>query len=119
MNKYKNKPTEVDGMVFPSRREANRYAELKLLQRTGRIKALRTQVPFELIEAQRSPPTRLASGKSRPGRVLERAVVYVADFVYEEDGETVVEDAKGVRTKDYIIKRKLMLLKYGVRIREV
>lgn len=58
--------------------------------------------------------------KGKPVRVLmERSCSYVADFVYECDGETVVEDTKGFRTKEYIIKRKLMLYKYGIQIREI
>lgn len=103
MNKYHAKKTILDGMVFDSRREANRYAELKLLQRAGEIKNLRCQVPFELIPSQDG----------------ERAVKYIADFVYEENGKEVVEDSKGFHPKDYIIKRKLMLWVHGIKVREV
>lgn len=53
------------------------------------------------------------------GKVVERECSYKADFVYTEGGETVVEDVKGYRTKEYIIKRKLMLHVYGIRIREI
>lgn len=100
--KYGNKKTTVDGVAFDSRKEANRYAELKLLERCKAIEELQLQVPFELIPKQ-------------PG---ERACVYKADFVYRENGQLVVEDAKGVRTKDYIIKRKLMLYLHGIKIKE-
>ena len=55
----------------------------------------------------------------KKGKVIERPVKYVADFMYEENGQQVIEDAKGVRTKEYILKRKLMLYRYGIRIREV
>lgn len=103
MNKYHAKKTVLDGMMFDSRRESNRYAELKLLQRAGKIKNLRRQVPFELIPSQDG----------------ERAVKYIADFVYEENGKEVVEDAKGFRPKEYIIKRKLMLWVHGIKVREV
>lgn len=103
MNKYHAKKTILDGMVFDSRREANRYAELKLLQRAGKIKNLRRQVPFELIPSQDG----------------ERAVKYIADFVYEENGKEIVEDVKGFRPKDYIIKRKLMLWVHGIKVWEV
>lgn len=103
MNKYHAKKTVLDGIVFDSRREANRYAELKLLQRAGEIKSLRCQVPFELIPSQDG----------------ERAVKYIADFVYEENGKEVVEDAKGFHPKEYIIKRKLMLWVHGIKVREV
>lgn len=109
--KYNNKKITVDGQIFDSKKEANRYKELLLLEKAGEIKDLRTQVKFKLIPAQRDEAT---------GKVIERECSYKADFVYyEEDGETVVEDVKGFRTKDYIIKRKLMLYQYGIRIREV
>lgn len=97
-----------DGITFDSRKEANRYRELVLLERAGRIQNLQCQVKFELIPSQRVD-----------GRVVERAVQYVADFVYTQDGKTVVEDTKGFKTKDYIIKRKLMLHIHNIRIKEV
>lgn len=107
-SKYGNRKIFVDGIVFDSRREAARWQELKLLERAGGITELERQVSYTLI-----PPQRI--GK----RVAERAVTYIADFRYRENGETVVEDAKGMRTRDYIIKRKLMLYVHGIRIREV
>lgn len=108
--KYNNKKITVDGQIFDSKKEASRYEELILLEKAGAIKDLRTQVKFKLIPAQRDEAT---------GKVIERECSYKADFVYEEDGKTVVEDVKGFRTKEYIIKRKLMLWRYGIRIREV
>jgi hypothetical protein len=108
MAKYGNRKVERDGIVFDSVKECQRYCELKLMQRAGVISDLKLQVPFELIPAQRID-----------GKVVERAVVYKADFVYKQDGQTVVEDTKGVRTKEYIIKRKLMLWIHSIRIREV
>ena len=102
-NKYKNVEQIVDGIKFQSRREATRYAELMLLQRSGLIQNLRLQVPFELIPKQQG----------------ERAVKYIADFVYDENGETIVEDVKGVRTDVYKIKKKLMLKVHGIRVKEV
>jgi hypothetical protein len=78
------------------------------MQRAGVISDLRLQVPYELIPAQRID-----------GKVVERAVNYIADFVYMENGVTIVEDAKGCRTKEYILKRKMMLWRHGIRIREV
>ena len=92
--------------------------ELRILEKTGEITGLRRQVRFLLIPEQREPDTVGPKGGVKKGKVLERAVYYVADFVYEEVGGTVVEDAKGMRTKDYIIKRKLMLERHGIRIRE-
>lgn len=112
-NKYHNKKVAVGGMTFDSRKEARRWNELLLLQRAGMISGLKRQVPFLLIPTQK---TETADGKWR----TERPVKYVADFVYtEKDGREVVEDTKGVRTPDYIIKRKLMLYIKGIAIREI
>lgn len=88
-----------------SHKEHDRANQLKLWQRAGVISNLREQVPYELIPAQER----------------ERACKYIADFVYTDNdtGETIVEDTKGVRTKEYIIKRKLMLYVHGIRIKEV
>lgn len=108
--KYHNRKTIVNGHTFDSKKEANRYSELLLLERAGAIHDLRTQVKYVLIPSQRSKET---------GKVIERECSYKADFVYTEGGETIVEDVKGFRTKEYIIKRKLMLYVYGIRIREI
>lgn len=109
MNKYHAGKTETDGMIFDSRKEATRYCELKLLEKAGEISSLLRQVKYTVIPAQRDTD----------GKIIERECTYIADFVYIENGETVVEDVKGMRTKEYIIKRKLMLWRYGIRIREV
>ena len=122
-NKYRNRKVTVGGETFDSQREYNRYRELLLMVRAGAIHDLFRQVKFELIPAQyetverysEKTGKRLTDGK----RCLERAVDYIADFVYWEGDTMVVEDAKGVRTDEYILKRKLMLLVHGVRIREV
>lgn len=108
MQKYRARKTEVDGIVFDSKLEAHRYRELKLLEKAGEISDLQLQVKYELIPAQRLD-----------GKVVERALNYVADFVYLENNKWVVEDTKGVRTRDYIIKRKLMLYVHHIRIKEV
>lgn len=93
-----------------SRKEHERACQLKLIQRAGLISDLREQVKYQLIPAQRDPQ----------GNLLERECAYVADFVYTgADGNTVVEDTKGFRTKDYIIKRKLMLHVHGIQIKEI
>lgn len=117
--KFSNKTALIDGIKFQSRKEANRYCELKLLERSGKIKNLELQKTFELIPTQREPETMTKTGKVRQGKVIEQSVKYVADFVYTENGKTVVEDTKGFRTKDYIIKRKLMLYVYGIKIKEI
>lgn len=108
MSKYHNKKSIVNGIAFDSRKEANRYSDLSLLERAGMISDLQRQVKFELLPTQRID-----------GKVVERPVTYVADFVYKERGKTVVEDTKGVKTKDYIIKRKLMLYIHGIRVKEI
>lgn len=128
-----------------SHKEHNRAAQLRMWQQAGLISDLREQVAFELIPSQYSDfqymqeqcatcPEVFACWKkrgnalcgiaadSKPQRTLiERACRYIADFVYtdNETGQTVVEDTKGVRTKEYIIKRKLMLFVHGIRIREI
>lgn len=127
--KYKAKKTEVDGITFDSMKEAKRYQELKILEAAGQIKDLRLQVPYELIPAIREPDTIGKRGGKIKGKLIERAVIYKADFVYlekldipfsdQEKWGEVVEDVKGMRTKEYILKRKLMLYRYGIRIREV
>ena len=109
MSKYGAKKVEVDGIVFDSKKEARRYQELKLFEKAGAISQLKRQVKFVLI-----PPQRL------DGKVVERECCYIADFVYlDKEGEMVVEDVKGVKTRDYIIKRKIMLYMYGIKIKEV
>ncbi|WP_336579383.1 DUF1064 domain-containing protein [Alcaligenes sp. CHO6] len=108
--KYGNRKTVIDGIQFPSKLEATRYQQLKLLERAGQITGLELQPRFELI-----PKQRRADGKA------ERACEYVADFRYTDarTGQQVIEDAKGMRTRDYIVKRKLMLQVHGISVREV
>ena len=117
--KYRNKTVTIDGKTFDSKREARRFCELSLLERAWTITELQTQVKFVLIPAQREPDTIGARGGIIKGKTIEKECSYIADFVYKENGETVVEDTKGFRTKDYIIKRKLMLYIHGIRIREI
>lgn len=106
MNKYHAQKTVVNGQTFDSKHEAQRYADLLILQRAGVISNLRRQVPFELSQ------TRRING------VTIRGCSYVADFVYDQNGHTVVEDAKGFKTEAYKIKRKWMAEKYGILIKE-
>lgn len=113
--KYGNQRTRVifegETYYFDSKHEAQRFRELLLLVRAKAITDLKRQVRYRLIPAQ----------KDKHGKLLERPCDYVADFVYIDTatGEPVVEDAKGFRTQAYIIKRKLMLERYGIRIKEV
>ena len=115
MSKYGNKRTfDEDGRPFDSGKELRRYRDLRLLELAGKISELQTQVKYELIPEQRD----------NLGKLIERAVMYTADFVYREHSALgtypvlVVEDCKGFKTRDYIIKRKLMLKIHGIRIRE-
>lgn len=107
-SKYHATKTVVDGITFDSKKEAKRYAELKLMERAGVIKDLQRQVRYELI------PAFDAGGKHY------RPTSYVADFVYADtkSGEEVVEDCKGFRTEVYKLKAKMFAYKYGVSILE-
>lgn len=106
-SKYGNiKTTTSDGITHDSMKEANRWCELKLLERAGKIRLLQRQVKFELIPKQDG----------------ERAVVYVADFTYIENDKFVVEDVKSEATrknKEYVIKRKLMKWIHGITIKQI
>ena len=92
---------------FDSKKEEARYAELALMQRAGLIHDLKRQVKFELIPAQ-----------YKDGKCIYRSVSYIADFIYKKNGETIVEDTKGFKTPEYIIKKKLMLFIHGIVITE-
>ena len=110
LRKYGNTKVETSsGQKFDSKRELKRFNELSHLQSAGHISDLKTQVRFELVPKQ-----------EKPGGGMERPVHYVADFVYfTKGGEQVVEDTKGFRTPDYVIKRKLLLHVHGIQIQEV
>lgn len=111
-NKYGNRRTAIDGITFDSRTEANRYAELKMLEKAGAISDLMLQVPYELQPSFMNNET---------GR-KERAIKYVADFVYKDDhGKEIIEDVKSDATRlnpVYRIKKKMMAYR-GWYIREV
>lgn len=108
--KYHSQKITVSGKKFDSIKEGSRYADLVLMERSGEISELKCQVPYVLLPSQ----------KGENGKVIEKPVKYIADFVYKDkNGNTVVEDTKGVRTADYIIKRKLMLYIHKIRIKEI
>ena len=104
MNKYRNKKTEIDGILFDSKREAGRYLELKLLEMAGHITQLQLQPEFLL---------KVSTGKS-VGK-------YKADFRYYDVARKswVVEDSKGVRTAVYRLKKKMVEEIYAIKIEEV
>ena len=112
--KYGNKKVEVDGMVFDSKKEAAVFLEFKIMQDGGMIKDLQCQVPFELIPKQTAP-----SGSKF------REVKYIADFVYTDcmSGEQVVVDVKGYKKgasdNIFTLKKKMMLERYGIEVKEV
>ena len=110
-SKYHSKKCQWKGMTFDSIHERDRFIILESEMQKGKITDLNRQVRFQLLPAQ--------TGEN--GKVIERPLTYVADFVYRRDGELVVEDAKSkaTRTHEYIIKRKLMLWFHGIRIQEV
>lgn len=123
-NKYHNRQVQRDGQVFDSVKEYRRWCDLQLLKKAGKVKNIMRQVPYVLIPEQREPDIIGPRGGKKKGKVIEKKVAYWADFVYDEklpDGSwtVVVEDVKGMRTKEYVIKRKLMLYTYGIRIREI
>lgn len=98
MSKYNNHQTVVDNIKFDSKKEAKRYQELKMLENASIIRSLSRQIPFELIPKQNG----------------ERAVKYIADFMYVETatGKIIIEDVKGYRTDVYKLKRKLFKWRY-------
>lgn len=118
-SKYGANKAVVDGITFASKKEARRYTQLKLLERAGEISDLQLQVKFELIPTQFEEVE--VNGKIRRGKCIERSISYYADFTYKDNstGETVVEDAKGMKTEVYKIKKKLMLYIHGIKIKEV
>lgn len=118
--KYKNKRVECDGRVFDSLKEYRRYCQLKLLLKCGAITDLKLQVPFELIPAVYEDVQKQLKTKVKvERRCVQRAVKYVADFVYMKDGQMIVEDTKGFRTKEYELKKKMMRALLGTTIREI
>lgn len=132
-NKLNNQSITIDGIKFDSKKEGRRYSELKLLLRSGQISDLELQKRFELIPAQFETVEtgeyyKVGAKKGQPKTkqvCIEQSLVYIADFVYKENGQTVVEDVKGFRDTSsatyakFVIKRKLMLWKYGIRVKEV
>lgn len=121
-SKYHSVKVCVDGIRFDSRKEAEEWSRLRSLEQAGEISSLRRQVPYTLITEQREPDIIGPRGGRKKGKVIERPCTYFADFVYtDKEGNEIVEDvkSKATRTPEYIIKRKLMLERYGIRIKEV
>lgn len=104
-NKFGNRRTTIDGITFASKREAERWCDLRLMEKAGVIADLERQVPLELV----------------PKTDKHRARYYVADFVYTDcaTGEKVYEDSKGAITQIYSLKKSIVYWRYGIDIREV
>ena len=131
--KLNNQKVIIDGIEFDSKKEGDRYCELKLLQRAGKIQNLELQKKYELIPAQYETIEtgecyKVGAKKGQPKTkqvCIEQSVHYIADFVYTEDGKTVVEDVKGFKDTSsstyakFVLKRKLMLYIHGIKVREV
>lgn len=120
--KYHSAKCRFNEMTFDSKKELSRYIQLSQLERVGTIQNLQRQVKYILIPTQfeycekyGKNGNRLKDGK----KTIERECAYIADFVYTENGKLIVEDVKGIKTKDYVIKRKLMLYVHGIKITEV
>ena len=112
MTKYNNKKVVLNGITFDSQKEARRYRDLSLLERAGEIKSLELQKAFILAESVKF------ENESR----RKSAVKYVADFVYQENGQLVVEDVKSTMTRSlpvYRLKKHLMKSVHGLEIREI
>jgi len=125
-SKYNNKVVDlISGERFDSKKEYARWCELKLMEQGGLIEKLERQVSFELIPAQYEDIEMMNKNGKKiiKKKLLERACSYLADFVYidNENGKQVIEDtkSKATITPEYIIKRKLMLYKYGIKIKEM
>lgn len=109
MSKYKNKKTVVDGITFDSRKEAERYLDLKTLERFGVISELELQKKFEL------QPSFMYKGRR------QRPINYICDFYYKQDGKYIIEDVKSpvtINNSTYKLKKKMMLYR-GYEIKEV
>ena len=131
--KLNNQSVVIDGITFPSIKEGNRYCELKLLQMAGKISDLEWQKKYNLLPAHYETVEtgefyKVGAKKGQPKTkqiCIEQAVGYFADFVYKENGQTIVEDVKGFRDTSsatyakFVLKRKMMLYFHGIKIKEV
>jgi len=119
-SKYRAQKVTFDGITFDSKKEGLYYLKLKDMERCGEISNLRLQVPFELIPAiYEDEVVHLKTKDKVVPRCVQKAVHYIADFVYEKDGKEYVVDTKGVRLGEYILKKKMMYALLGIKIIEV
>jgi len=119
-NKYHAKKVTILGIDFDSKKEAMRWLLLKDMENKGEISNLQRQVPFELLPAIYEDVTVHLKTKDKIERKLkQRSVSYIADFTYTKDGKQIVEDTKGLRLPEYILKKKMMLALLNIEISEV
>lgn len=120
-SKYGNKKTKYDGIEFDSKKEMYRYIRLKSMQDEGLISDLRMQASFEIIPAvYEEQQVQLKTKVKTVTKCIQKAVYYLADFVYKDkEGNVIVEDSKGYRTKEYLLKKKMMRAFLGITIKEV
>lgn len=120
-SKYGNRKAKARGKVFDSTMERSRYYTLSMLEKAGEISDLRMQVPYELIPAiYETQEVQLKTKTKQVQKLVQRATYYVADFVYKDaEGNEVVEDVKGFRTAEYLLKKKMMRALLGIQIKEV
>lgn len=121
INKYRAKKVEYKGITFDSKRELQCYLKFEDMLNKGEISNLQRQVPFVIIPAVYEEYVKHLKTKDKiERRCKQRQTLYIADFVYEDkDGKQVVVDAKGFRTKEYKLKKKIMLYYLGIDIVEV
>ena len=120
-SKYGNRKAKARGKVFDSTMERSRYYTLSMLEKAGEISDLRMQVPYELIPAiYETQEVQLKTKTKQVQKLVQRATYYVADFVYKDaEGNEVVEDVKGFRTAEYLLKKKMMRALLGIQIKEI
>lgn len=121
--KYNNTKVEYDGIKFDSKKEMQRYLVLKSAEDKGVITNLQLQVRFELIPAVREEYVEHLKTKDRiKTRTLQLPITYTCDFMYDKDGETIIEDIKAspkMLPKEYTLKKKMMFALKGIKIKEV
>ena len=119
-NKYHATKVVFDGITFDSKKEGLYYLRLKDMQRCGEISDLRLQVSYELLPPiYKDEVVHMKTKDKVVKKLIQRAVTYVADFVYMKDGKECVVDTKGMRLADYILKKKMMLALKGIEIIEI
>lgn len=122
-NKYGNKKVEVDGLLFDSKKEMQRYLVLKDAERNGVISDLKTQVRYELIPSVKEKYIKHLKTKDKEcERTIQLAITYTCDFQYNKNGEIIVEDVKAspkMLPKEFVLKKKMMLALKGIKVKEV